>query len=103
MAGAAIEAPQGSIKHPCVYGIDMQTKDEFIARREKSDAGIAKALAADAIIYVPLDEMVEAVRGPTTRVTSFCRACMDGDYPTGDVTPSVLKNIESERSRAARV
>ena len=91
------------IKHPCVYGIDMQTKDEFIARREKSDAGIAKALAADAIIYVPLDEMVEAVRGPTTRVTSFCRACMDGDYPTGDVTPSVLKNIESERSRAARV
>jgi amidophosphoribosyltransferase len=90
------------IKHPCVYGIDMQTRDEFIARREKTDAGIARSLGADAIVYIPVEELVEAVRGPTTRVTSFCRACMDGDYPTGDVTPAVLRTIESERSKAAR-
>lgn len=91
------------ITHPCVYGIDMQTKHEFIARREDTDEGIAKALAADAIVYVPLEEMTEAVRGPTERVKHFCRACMDGNYPTGDVTPEVLDTIESERSRVARV
>ena len=91
------------IKHPCVYGIDMQTRDEFIARREKTDAGIARSLGADAIVYIPVEQMVDAVRGPTTRVGSFCRACMDGDYPTGDVTPAVLRTIESERSKAARV
>ncbi len=90
------------IVHPCVYGVDMQTKDEFLARREPTDEGIARALGADAIVYVPLEELEDAVRGPTTRVTSFCRACMDGDYPTGDITPEVLATIESERSRAAR-
>ncbi len=49
-----------------------------------------------------LDEMVDAVKGPMTRVEEFCKACMDGKYPTGDITASVLKNIESERSKERR-
>ena len=32
----------------------------------------------------------------------FCMACMDGDYPTGDVTPQVLRSIEAERAAEAR-
>jgi len=27
----------------------------------------------------------------------FCAACFDGQYPTGDVTPELLKAIEDER------
>ena len=27
----------------------------------------------------------------------FCMACMDGNYPTGDITPEVLAAIERER------
>jgi hypothetical protein len=27
----------------------------------------------------------------------FCKACFDGCYPTGDVTPEMLADIESER------
>jgi amidophosphoribosyltransferase len=95
-----ISAPK--IKHPCVYGIDMQTRAEFIARREGSDAKIARAIGADAVVYMTIPRMETSVRGPTTRVAHFCQACMDGRYPTGDVTPKVLRSIESERSRAAR-
>ncbi len=96
----AVSAPK--IKFPCVYGIDMQTKDEFLARREKTDERIAKAVGADAVVYMTLEDMVTAVRGPTRRVTKFCMACMDGKYPTGDVTPEVLRSIESERTKASR-
>jgi amidophosphoribosyltransferase len=96
----AISAPK--IKFPCVYGIDMQTRHEFIARKEKTDERIAKALGADAVVYMSLEDMVKSVRGPTNRVSKFCMACMDGNYPTGDVTPEVLRTIESERNRAVR-
>ncbi len=96
----AVSAPK--IKYPCVYGIDMQTKDEFLARREKTDERIAKAVGADAVVYMTLEDMVTAVRGPTKRVKNFCMACMDGKYPTGDVTPEVLRGIESERTKASR-
>jgi amidophosphoribosyltransferase len=96
----AVSAPK--IKYPCVYGIDMQTRHEFLARRMKTDDKIAEAVGADAVVYMTLDDMVAAVRGPTKRVGAFCMACMDGRYPTGDVTPAILKNIESERTRASR-
>jgi amidophosphoribosyltransferase len=95
-----ITAPK--IRFPCVYGIDMQRKGEFLARKYPSDRKIAEAIGADEVIYMTVDGMSEAVKGPTTRVQRFCRACMDGDYPTGDVTPKVLRSIESERSRQTR-
>ncbi|MDJ0975933.1 MAG: amidophosphoribosyltransferase [Planctomycetota bacterium] len=90
------------IKHPCVYGIDMQTRNEFIAKTQRSDKKIAETIGADAIVYMSVDQMTEAVRGPTERVMHFCKACMDGKYPTGDVTPKVLRTLESERNRASR-
>jgi amidophosphoribosyltransferase len=96
----AVSAPP--IKHPCVYGIDMQTRSEFIARRLKTPEKIAESIGADALVYMTIPEMVRAVKGPTKRIRQFCMACMDGNYPTGDVTPEVLRSIESERSREAR-
>jgi amidophosphoribosyltransferase len=90
------------IKFPCVYGIDMQRRSEFVARNNRSDTAIAQRIGADAVVYLTIPELVKAVRGPTHRVQEFCHACMDGKYPTGDVTPRILKSIESERNRAAR-
>ena len=80
----------------------MQTRSEFIARREGSDRKIAEAIGADGVVYMTIPRMVKAVPGPTRKVAKFCMACMDGDYPTGDVTQAVLRNIESERAKACR-
>jgi glutamine phosphoribosylpyrophosphate amidotransferase len=33
-------------------------------------------------------------------IKNFCAACFDGIYPTGDVTPEILKKIEEERRLA---
>jgi glutamine phosphoribosylpyrophosphate amidotransferase len=31
------------------------------------------------------------------KIKNFCAACFDGIYPTGDITPEILKAIEKGR------
>ncbi len=88
------------LRHPCVYGIDMSTKNEFVAAGRDED-GIRRALGADSLLYQDIDDMVEAVRPPDDEAPrQFCKACMDGHYPTGDIDSSVLAAIEDERLHA---
>ena len=89
------------LRFPCVYGIDMSTKNEFVAA-QRDEQQISEAIGADSLLYQHMDDMVEAVLPPGDHEPrSFCKACMDGNYPTGDVTPEVLDRIESERLEAA--
>jgi len=87
------------IRYPCVYGIDMSVRGEFVADN-RDEAEIGKILGADALIYAKMDGMVEAAHVGNPAVTHFCKACMDGEYPTGDVTEEMLHDIESERLKS---
>ena len=87
------------LRYPCVYGIDMQTKTEFVARDADLDQ-IAKRIGADKVIYQTLDSLKKAVNLGNKNLKNFCAACFDGIYPTGDVTPEILKKIEDERKLA---
>jgi len=87
------------LRYPCVYGIDMQTRTEFVARDADADQ-VAKKIGADKVIYQTLDNLKAAVRTGNPKLTNFCGACFDGIYPTGDVTPEILKEIEEERHDA---
>ncbi len=84
------------LRFPCVYGIDMQTRTEFVAR-DKTPDQIAKQIGADEVIYQSLDSLKRAVHLGNKKLTQFCSACFDGSYPTCDVTPEVLQAIEEER------
>ena len=86
--------------HPCVYGIDMSTRREFIAR-DRTHAEVARAIGADAVIYQTLDDLTSAVTEKNPAIRSMCTACFSGDYPTGDITPEMLLQIETERIREA--
>ncbi|MCU0285522.1 MAG: amidophosphoribosyltransferase [Acidobacteria bacterium] len=90
---ASYSAP---LVNPCVYGIDMQTCNEFIAR-ESTTEQIAAKIGADLVIYQDKDEMEKSVRKQNKNIKSFCRACFTGIYPTGDVSPETLITIEKER------
>lgn len=83
--------------HPCVYGIDMSTRREFIAR-DRTVPEIAEAIRADAVIYQTLDDLVDAVAGDRPGIDRMCTACFSGEYPTGDITPKLLLQIEEERA-----
>jgi len=84
------------LRYPCVYGIDMQTRTEFVARHSDTEQ-IAKKIGADKVIYQTLDNLKKAVRMENKKLKNFCAACFDGCYITGDVTPELLKTIEKER------
>jgi amidophosphoribosyltransferase len=87
------------LRHPCVYGIDMQTKTEFVAQ-DADERAVAKRIGADKVIYQKLDALKKAVRMENPKIKNFCAACFDGIYPTGDITPDLLEDIETERKLA---
>lgn len=80
------------LRFPCVYGIDMQTKGEFIAQN-KSVQMIQKKIRADRLVYQSVEGLVRGVGGGKRR---FCTACFTGSYPT-DIPSRLLKRIEADR------
>jgi amidophosphoribosyltransferase len=87
------------IRHPCVYGIDMSVRGEFIADG-RDEGEIERMIGADALVYATIPGMVQAASVGNRGIRHFCKACMDGCYPTGDVTEETLREIESERLRS---
>ncbi len=87
---------------PCPYGIDMATKTEFVATG-RTTAEIAQVLEADYLLYLDREAMNAAARAGNPCIENFCNACFTGEYPTGDITPEVLAQIEGERNNAQRV
>jgi amidophosphoribosyltransferase len=86
------------LRNPCVYGIDMQTIKDFIAGR-LDEEGIRREIGADTLTYQSMEGMIRAVQEGNPSIGRFCMACMDGDYPTGDVDQAVLDRIAGERER----
>ena len=78
----------------------MSTRREFIAR-DRTEDQVAQQIGADAMIYQSLDDLVGAVQDEAPDIENMCSACFSGDYPTGDITPRMLAQIEDER-RAER-
>lgn len=87
---------------PCPYGIDMATKNDFIADSRDREQ-IAAALEADYLLYLDREAMNDAAREGNARIDKFCNACFTGDYPTGDITREVLETIEGERRTSQRL
>jgi amidophosphoribosyltransferase len=85
------------LKYPCFYGIDMQTRGEFIARN-KSVKEIQKEIGVDALVYQTLPGLISGVSGnPHNR--QFCTACFNKEYPT-EVTEEEVLEIEKDRTRS---
>jgi amidophosphoribosyltransferase len=82
------------LKHPCVYGIDMMTRGEFIARKNSVEA-IRKLIGADVLLYQTYRGLIDGVRGEKEG-QKFCTACFTGEYPTR-VSLKELRRMECER------
>lgn len=85
------------LRFPCVYGIDMSTRREFVAR-DRSEDEVAVQLGADGVIYQDLPDLVQSVivECPFS-IPDTCHACFSGEYPTGDISERHLEEIERER------
>lgn len=81
---------------PCVYGIDMSTRHDFVARDRTLDE-IRQAVGADALIYQDLPDMVAGAREGNPDISEFCMACFTGEYPTGPLSADMLADFEQDR------
>lgn len=84
------------VQHPCVYGIDMATRKELIAR-DRTTEEIAESLGADFLIYQNLDDLIECAREGNPKQQSFCHACFSGNYPTEDISEEMFEALETAR------
>lgn len=85
------------VRYPNVYGIDMPAATELIAHDREVDE-IEKMIGADWLVYQDLDDLVEAVRYDKHPIDTFESCCFNGQYITGDVDSSYLKELQSARS-----
>jgi len=84
------------LRHPCVYGIDMPSRQEFVANTLTVEE-TAKAIGADGLFYQDLKDLADSVQEGNPNIKKFCMACFDGKYPTADVTEDVLRAAEESR------
>ncbi len=89
------------VRYPNVYGIDMPCVEELVGHN-RDEAQIAEEIGADRLIYQDLDDISEAVRRGSRRVSRFDNSCFSGEYVTGDVTPEYLEEVSRRRADAAR-
>ncbi len=94
---ASYSAP---LRHPCVYGIDMVTRKDFVARNRTVEE-VRREIGADRLVYLTVDEMVGAARSVVPGRERFCAACFSGEYPTGDVS-QYASELEAEREESRR-
>jgi amidophosphoribosyltransferase len=64
-------------KFPCYYGIDISSKGELAAASLQTE-GIRRAIGADSLVYLDLDDLHE-VLGKS--IKGLCYSCFTGEYP----------------------
>jgi len=83
--------------NPCVYGIDMPTRKDFIANK-LSHNEIRKMINADKLYYQKYGDLEKAAHMGNPKIKKFCWACMGGQYPSGNITEDVLNRIDQQRN-----
>lgn len=89
------------LRSPCVYGVDMPSKKEFIANT-RTIPQIAKQLKADGVFYLSLPDLVKSCEFSKQKGMKFCTACFNGEYPTKEVDAKYLAKIERQRNSSRK-
>ena len=63
---------------PCFYGVDMKTRDQFIANKHSIEE-IREIIGADSLGYISLEGLIEAIG---FKGEDLCLACVNNKYPT---------------------
>lgn len=83
--------------NPCVYGIDMPSRKDFIAN-QLTEEEIAKVMNVDRLYYQKYEDLEKSAKVGNPKIKKFCHACMGGPYPSGKITEEVLQRVEQQRA-----
>jgi amidophosphoribosyltransferase len=78
----------------CFYGIDLADPAEMIAAG-RSVEEVRERIGATSLAYLSHDGLVESTQRP---VSSLCRACLTGDYPTDIPAEAAKHRFEPARA-----
>lgn len=65
------------VKHPCYFGIDIDTYNQLIGA-SKSKEEIREYIGADSLEFLQIQDLVDTAR---TSKCNFCTGCFSGEYP----------------------
>jgi amidophosphoribosyltransferase len=92
-----VRIPSPPYRWPCFYGMDTSNRNELLAA-DMTVGEICDYIGADSLSYLELDRLLKAT---DVSPTSFCTACMSGDYPT-DVPIDLGKHVLELNDAPAR-
>jgi amidophosphoribosyltransferase len=81
---------------PCFYGIDFGDAEQLIAG-SKSVEDVRRHIGATSLAHLSLEGLQAASERPATQ---FCRACLDGRYPTPVPEGGKLIKLRLEKTKA---
>ena len=90
-----------AVRFPNVYGIDMSSKNEFVAHNKTTEE-VCSAIGADRLIYQNLDDLIWSVQQGNPNIKAFDCSCFDGQYVTKDIDNAYLDSIEALRCDDAK-
>jgi len=90
-----------AVRYPNVYGIDMPAVEELIAHNRTGDE-VGDAIGADKMIYQDLEDLIDAVKGKSSKITHFDTSCFNREYITGDIDDAYLDRINNLRNDDAQ-
>ncbi len=89
------------IRYPNVYGIDIPSPSELIAKNSDYDE-VGRKLGTDFLLFQRLEDLVASVRTTNSGIKKFETSVFDGNYVAGDVSEEYLKKVNQERNDDSR-
>jgi amidophosphoribosyltransferase len=108
-AGAAkvyLASSAPPVRYPNVYGVDMPSRQEFVAHGLTEDE-ICATLGADGLVYQSVEDLIGVGKELNPTIQNFDDSCFTGKYVTGDINEAYLRNLEESgrgksRNRAGK-
>jgi len=92
-AGAAevhVMSASPPYRHPCYFGTDVKSRESLLFNQHGSAEGIARAIGADSVHYLPMARLPELVKPGQ----DICTSCFTGEYPIRIPTEPVKSRFE---------
>eukprot|EP01023_Acetabularia_acetabulum_P022058 TRINITY_DN21766_c0_g1_i1.p1 TRINITY_DN21766_c0_g1~~TRINITY_DN21766_c0_g1_i1.p1 ORF type:complete len:536 (-),score=95.16 TRINITY_DN21766_c0_g1_i1:479-1849(-) len=91
------------VKYPNVYGVDLPSRQEFVAHGLTADQ-VCENLGADGLLYQTVEDLLAVGKALNPTIKDFDASCFTGNYVTGDIDENYLVELEkSGRGKQRKV
>eukprot|EP01024_Parvocaulis_polyphysoides_P002217 TRINITY_DN10710_c0_g1_i1.p1 TRINITY_DN10710_c0_g1~~TRINITY_DN10710_c0_g1_i1.p1 ORF type:complete len:221 (-),score=41.43 TRINITY_DN10710_c0_g1_i1:333-995(-) len=81
------------VKYPNVYGVDMPSRQEFVAHGLTVDE-VCENLGADGLIYQTVEDLLAVGKYLNPTIKEFDASCFTCKYVTGDIDENYIMELE---------